>query len=136
MEQYRLSQPSDRSIIPRIESFLRSVPAIEELSPERRFNLIVATMEAVTNAIVHGNKSDREKNVEIWIDTTEDSIRVHVRDWGDGFDPELLPDPRHKENLLREGGRGVFLIRSLVDEVEFVRHQPGIEVVMTMYRSP
>ncbi|GIV54627.1 MAG: hypothetical protein KatS3mg039_1145 [Candidatus Kapaibacterium sp.] len=135
MERYQLIEPSDRAIIPRIESFLRSIPAVEELSPERRFNLIVATMEAVTNAIVHGNKSNPEKNVEIWVDEDNDAITVHVRDYGSGFDPQALPDPRRRENLLREGGRGVFLMRSLVDVLEFVHHDPGIEVVITMHRA-
>ncbi len=134
MEQYHLIEPSNREIIPHIESFLRSIPAVEALNPERRFNLIVATMEAVTNAIVHGNKSDPGKNVELVVEACEDLIRVHVRDFGNGFDPDALPDPRLRDNLLREGGRGVFLMRSLVDEVEFISRKPGVEVIMTMYR--
>jgi serine/threonine-protein kinase RsbW len=134
MEHYELLLPTDRSIVTRVEGFLRSIPAVEELPPQRRFNVIVATMEAVTNAVVHGNRSDTTKQVEIRVEVTDDAIRVRVRDYGSGFDASDLPDPRLKENLLREGGRGVFLMRSLVDDVSFVPSDPGTEVVLTINR--
>lgn len=91
-------------------------------------------MEAVTNAVEHGNQSDPSKTVDLWVEVSDDAIRVHVRDYGGGFDPSDLPDPRMRENLLREGGRGVFLMRALVDHVEFVQRQPGTEVIITLYR--
>ncbi|MCS6999624.1 MAG: ATP-binding protein [Bacteroidota bacterium] len=134
MNRYEFVAHSDRSIIERIEPFLRSIPAVEELKPEKRFNLVVATMEAVTNAIVHGNQSDVSKDVQLWVEVTDDAICVHIRDHGGGFDPDALPDPRLQENILRDGGRGVFLMRALADAVEFIPRDPGMEVVITIYR--
>ncbi len=134
MSTYHFSHPSDRSLVAHVESLLRRVPEIEELDPQRRFNLIVATMEAVTNAVEHGNQSDPGKTVDLWVEVDDDAISVHVRDYGSGFDPRELPDPRTRENLLREGGRGVFLMRALVDHVDFVQRQPGTEAIITLYR--
>lgn len=134
MSIYHFSHLSDRTLVSRVESLLRGIPEIEELDPQRRFNLIVATMEAVTNAVEHGNQADPSKPVDLWVEVSNDAITVHVRDYGSGFDPTELPDPRMRENLLREGGRGVFLMRALVDRVEFVRHQPGTEAILTLYR--
>ncbi|MCX7929160.1 MAG: ATP-binding protein [Chlorobi bacterium] len=134
MEQYEWMLPTERSVVSDIESLLRSVPAVEELSPERRFNAIVAAMEAITNAVIHGNRSDGSKKIKLRVEVHDDEIRIYVRDYGSGFDPDVLPDPRLKENLLREGGRGVFLMRSLVDDVAFVPDEPGTEVILTIKR--
>lgn len=134
MNRYDWMQPSDLGIVEQIEPFLRSIPEVEQLDPERRFNLIIATMEAVSNAIVHGNNNQPTRKVELWVETDERTISVHVRDYGKGFDPDALPDPRLGENLFRDGGRGVFLMRALADNVEFIQHSPGMEVVITLYR--
>ncbi len=134
MSTYHFRYPSDRCLVAQVETLLRRVPEIDQLDTQRRFNLIVATMEAVANAVEHGNQSDPTKNVEIWVEVTDDAIRVHVRDYGNGFEPTTLPDPRTRENILREGGRGVFLMGALVDQVEFVRCKPGTEAIITLYR--
>lgn len=134
MNRYEWVRPNDRGIIEQIEPFLRSIPEVEQLAPERRFNLIVATMEAVNNAIIHGNSNQPPSTVELWVEVDDQTVSVHVRDFGEGFDPDTLPDPRLRENLLRDGGRGVFLMRALADNVKFIRHSPGTEVVITLYR--
>lgn len=133
-QHYELTLPSDRSALQRVEQFLTSIPAIAALGEMQRFNLIVATLEAVTNAIVHG-KSAQSLPVELRVVVDDEAITICVRDYGTGFDPEAVPDPRRAENLLRESGRGVFLMRSLMDEVQFLRQSPGMEVVMRMRRS-
>jgi serine/threonine-protein kinase RsbW len=87
--------------------------------------------ESVTNAIQHGNKLDPGKQVLISFEVVPDQLRVSVRDEGNGFKIEDLPDPLDPENLLKPSGRGIFYIRSFMDEVEFRPHpQGGMEVRM------
>jgi serine/threonine-protein kinase RsbW len=95
----------------------------------------VAVRESVINAIKHGNACDERKRVHVEFTPLEESaprgIAIRVRDEGTGFDPASLPDPLAPENLLKASGRGIFLIRSFMDEVA-VRHAPegGMEVLM------
>ena len=95
----------------------------------------VAVRESVINAIKHGNAGDENKRVHVEFTpleaTTPRGIAIRVRDEGEGFDPDTLPDPLAPENLLKASGRGIFLIRSFMDEVA-VRQAPegGMEVLM------
>jgi len=95
----------------------------------------VAVRESVINAIKHGNSGDERKHVYVEftpIDGERPSgIQIRVRDEGPGFDPEALPDPLAPENMLKASGRGIFLIRSFMDEL-VLRRAPegGMEVVM------
>lgn len=94
----------------------------------------VAVRESVINAIKHGNESDERKRVYVELTPLDDGasgLTVCVRDEGGGFDPSTLPDPLAPENLLKASGRGIFLIRSFVDEL-VLRRAPGggMEVVM------
>src|SRR5579863_4413979 len=80
----------------------------------------IAVRESVINAITHGNRSDASKHVVIEFESDPHRTRtltIRVRDQGQGFDPNALPSPLDPENLLKPGGRGIFLIRSFMDEV-------------------
>lgn len=81
--------------------------------------ILVATLEAVNNAIVHGNKSDTSKFVEIEIAFKENLLQIEITDEGAGFRPEKVPDPTFPENIEAINGRGVFLMSKLADEIEF-----------------
>jgi serine/threonine-protein kinase RsbW len=91
-------------------------------------NLLVALDEAISNAIRHGNQNDPTKLVYVHAEFCDDEARFTVRDEGGGFDCSTLPDPCDPENLFREGGRGVLLIRHIMDEVHFNGY--GNEVTM------
>jgi serine/threonine-protein kinase RsbW len=80
---------------------------------------MMAFHEAVTNAIIHGNKLDPSKVVDIKAWFEEHQLVLQVTDQGEGFNPDALPDPLDENNLLKSGGRGVFLIRQFSDEVSF-----------------
>jgi len=84
-----------------------------------RVNIPLVCDEAITNAIVHGNKRDPEKRVNVQIYVSHNRFRIRVRDQGDGFDVAAVADPREGENVLRASGRGVFLMKSIMDVVEF-----------------
>jgi anti-sigma regulatory factor (Ser/Thr protein kinase) len=94
--------------------------AVELLSPRRlRFNLRTALAEVLANAIVYGNRHDPTKLVRVEISCGREAVRIDVADDGVGFDPSGIPDPTEAANLERESGRGLFVLRHLVDQVEF-----------------
>jgi serine/threonine-protein kinase RsbW len=97
-------------------------------------NLKLALVEAVTNAMEHGNHWDVNKRVEVEAVATPELLEVRVRDQGEGFDFSHLPDPTQEENLLCERGRGIFLMRSIMDQVVFV--PPGNQVILSKRRLP
>jgi len=91
----------------------------------------MSVRESVTNAIQHGNKLDPGKKVDIRFEVAPDHLEITVKDEGNGFQVDKLPNPLDPENLLKPSGRGIFYIRSFMDEVEFIAHsQGGMEVHM------
>jgi serine/threonine-protein kinase RsbW len=84
-----------------------------------RVNIPLVCDEAITNAIVHGNRNDPSKMVNISVYVSRGRFRIRVRDQGDGFDDATVEDPRDGENVMRSGGRGVFLMRNIMDSVEY-----------------
>jgi serine/threonine-protein kinase RsbW len=97
------------------------------------------TREAVINAVKHGNQFDTAKQVHVRFALTEEALSIAVADEGPGLDPETVPDPLAPENILRSSGRGIFLMRAIMDEVHF--HQlnpgtryPGTEIEMIKHR--
>jgi serine/threonine-protein kinase RsbW len=89
----------------------------------------MSVRELVTNAIQHGNKLDQSKSVNIRFEVAPDRLSISVKDQGCGFRADELPNPLNPENLLRPSGRGIFYIRTFMDEVEFRRlSQGGMEV--------
>jgi serine/threonine-protein kinase RsbW len=96
-----------------------------------RFNLRVALSEALANAIVYGNRLDPGKGVRVALRCFGDKLEVHVQDQGPGFDPTGLPDPTAPDHLQRSEGRGLFLIRELVDDLAF--NEEGNGICMTMH---
>lgn len=100
---------------------------------DNAFNkLLVATTEAVNNSIVHGNKRNPNKTVTVTVEVENKTIIVSVKDEGAGLDLSALPNPLSEENILRENGRGVFLMRSLMDDVKFEKTPDGLIVIMHM----
>ncbi len=95
------------------------------------FDIHVGFEEALRNAMIHGNKMDSSKKVAIETEMEGNTVVIRVEDEGEGFDPETLPDPTLNENLLKEGGRGVYLIKHLMDEVKY--ENGGRRVVMKKY---
>ena len=102
------------------------------VSEEAAFGVEMAVREAVTNAMVHGNHEDESKSVEVIFNCHANELEVEVRDQGEGFDPATVPDPTNAENLLKTSGRGIFLMRTFMDQIEWVnRPEGGTMVRMT-----
>ena len=90
----------------------------------------LATQEALNNAIKHGNKMDEKKKVEFVVQVEDDDFRIIIKDQGEGFDLTDVPDPTQPENLLKTSGRGIFYMRSFMDQVEY-NSDGGTTVTMT-----
>lgn len=93
----------------------------------------IALLEAVNNAIIHGNQRNFNKNVTIRLTIADRQIELVVSDEGSGFDPAQLDDPSKPENIFRPTGRGLFFIRQLMDEVEINSSTAGSEIIMRKY---
>ena len=92
----------------------------------------MAVHESVINAIYHGNKNDETKRVFLRFQIHPDRLVIHIRDQGSGFDMRLVADPLANENLLKVSGRGIFLIRTFMDELKVdVRPGNGTELILT-----
>ena len=89
-------------------------------------NVLIAVTEAVNNAIQHGNKETETLSINVSVSDNEKNVCFSVKDEGQGFDFDNLPDPTGPENILKENGRGIFLMRNLADKVEFT--DEGTEV--------
>jgi serine/threonine-protein kinase RsbW len=127
---YEMICRSNQKEISHIEEFLRQISTQLHIDDGMMHRLLVSCTEAVNNAIVHGNKSDPDKKVIIRCVVKKRTLTICVIDEGKGFDPESLQDPRDEKNLLKENGRGVFLMRSLMDKVVFKRLKSGSVVEM------
>ena len=106
------------------------------LDEDERFQLGMAVREAAVNAVLHGNEYDPAKKITVSLENTGSQLVISVADEGKGLDPDTLPDPLAPENLLRGTGRGLFLIRSFMDEVNFRQLHPGTELTLIKHLKP
>lgn len=125
---------TDKHTLLKAEEFLSDFRSEYLVELEDRFmNLLIAYTEAVNNAIIHGNKQNPYKNVYIELEKTTNRLRVTVKDEGEGFAESKIPDPTLSENLLKQSGRGVFLIKKLSDEVRINFESKGTKIDMIFF---
>lgn len=128
-----LTIPSDPDLTAEVDRRIEDLTARIGYDRGTRGDIMIAVNEAIKNAILHGNKCDESKQVVITCNCSSAVFRIHICDFGGGFDPESLPDPRNPDNLLKENGRGILMIRSLMDEVEFDVTENGTSVTLIKY---
>jgi len=126
---HKLEIFSDISNISEVEKLIDTVCEDLKLSEDNYGNILIAVTEAVNNAIIHGNKNNSSKKVKIIVDKITKEVVFSVFDEGGGFDFNVLPDPTAPENLEKPNGRGIFLMKSLADKVEFFEN--GTKVCIT-----
>ncbi len=112
-----------------IEKLIDEFNEIEELNDGLYGKVMLATIEAANNAIVHGNKLDPEKKVKVEIIKRKERIEIYVEDQGNGFDYMRIPDPTAPENIENIHGRGVFLMKQLSDEVNFYKNGTKVQIL-------
>lgn len=119
------------------EQAAAEVAARAGLGEDDSGRIAMAVREATVNAILHGNRHDPSKRVTVSFESAPDALTVTVRDEGEGLDPATLPNPLAPENLLKHSGRGIFLIRTFMDEVHFRTLSHGNEIIMIKFlRGP
>jgi serine/threonine-protein kinase RsbW len=134
-ETIELSIDSKLEFVDLVSSVTKEITSKMGFNEDDASWIELAVHEAVINAIMHGNKSSPEKQVDVRFVTEFEGLTVYVRDHGEGFDPSKLPDPTASDNLLNPSGRGIFYMRTFMDEVEHSIHPDGGSVVRMRKRS-
>jgi serine/threonine-protein kinase RsbW len=129
MNSLKIQIPSIVENIRIVESFIDNVKDKYSIDDDIYGNIMIAVTESVNNAIKHGNNCDKNKNVTLTAVYEDNKVRFIVEDEGPGFDPDKLPDPTAPENLEKLGGRGIFLMQQLSDEVSFTNEGRTSEMV-------
>jgi serine/threonine-protein kinase RsbW len=102
-----------------------------DVPEETRHWILMALREALANAIKHGNQQDLAKHVHLEMDIVDDALVISIRDEGPGFDPGAVEDPLTPQNRLKTSGRGIFYMKTFMDDVRFERHPDGgMEIVL------
>lgn len=131
MEELVLELPTDvQSIEGAVELVMARCAASAHEARRLDLNLRIGLTEALSNAMLYGNAQDPSKNVHLEVRLVGGRLRATVRDHGSGFDPAAVPDPTRPENLTRPCGRGLFLMRQLLDEVFY--NERGNEVTLVL----
>lgn len=119
-----------------VQTVLQHCSSLVGFDDEATHYMSVAVRESVVNAIKHGNRMDESRRVAVDFHLRPQTLEVQVRDQGTGFDPETVPDPLAPENLLKAYGRGIFFMRSFMDEVSYTFPARGGTVVRMVKRVP
>lgn len=127
---YSIEITSDPQNLITVEEFVSFLSAEANLNPDRLAGLLIAVTEATTNAIIHANKKDPEKIVKISASIDENYLTITVKDQGTGFDPEKIPDPTAPENLMKDSGRGLYLMRVYAEELKYNLTPEGTETIL------
>jgi len=112
-----------------IEKLVDEISELCKLSSDIYGKILIATIEAVNNSIVHGNKYDINKTVQVSVQISQSEINIYVKDEGVGFKFNDVPDPTKPENLENVSGRGVFLMRNLADEILFDNNGSHVQLI-------
>jgi len=123
-----------------MESTLESVNKAEAMAEQAashagfdedaRGGISMAVREAMINAVMHGNGYSPEKRVNLTFEQSPDNLVITIRDEGPGLNPDEVPDPLAPENLMKQSGRGIFLMRAFMDDVKFRKLEPGTEITL------
>ena len=122
----------------KIENLRIVEKAIDELSAEYNLNselygnILIAAIEAANNGILHGNKLDENKNINVSFSVTKENLTITVKDQGQGFDYLHIPDPTSPENIEKINGRGVFLMEKLSDKINFFDNGSKVELIFNL----
>ena len=131
MKSIKISIPSLIENIQIIESFIDNAKEDFEINDDLYGNIMISVTECISNAIVHGNQSKASKMVHLELQLEPGLLRCSIEDEGNGFDFNQLPDPTDPENIEKVGGRGIFLMKHLSDEVKF--EEGGKKIVLSFY---
>jgi serine/threonine-protein kinase RsbW len=127
--------PSDISQIQVVEAKAEKIAQQFGYSEDECDSLAIALTEIVANAINHGNNRNKQKKVYVKFIVNRKTFEIHVKDEGDGFNPNEIADPLKPENLLKDSGRGVFIVKALVDDVKYKFLKTGTKVILIKHHK-
>jgi serine/threonine-protein kinase RsbW len=133
MKSIKISIPSLIENIKIIESFIDNARENFEINDDIYGNIMISVTECISNAIIHGNQHDKNKLVHLELFMEDELLRFVISDEGPGFDYNELKDPTEPENIEKTGGRGIFLIKHLSDEVKF--EEEGRKTILSFYMN-
>jgi serine/threonine-protein kinase RsbW len=125
VETIELTLPSRIEVVNEAAAAVARMLSRLGVGEEAAFGIDMAVREAVTNAVLHGNKQDEGKFVNVTLKSSPDGLEISVRDQGTGFNPVAVPDPTAAENILKTSGRGIFFMHNFMDEVDWSIHSEG-----------
>lgn len=131
---YSKEIPSNPEHLPEVEEFVMGIAEIIDLSHEKQNNLALSVAEAASNCIIHGNKFDENKTVNIKVTVNDSTIQISLKDQGTGFNPGNVPDPTAPENILKDSGRGIHIMRTFLDDLQYKFTDNGTEVILVLSR--
>ncbi|MFC1492841.1 ATP-binding protein [candidate division KSB1 bacterium] len=131
-KKYTIVIPSNLDKLADVKHLSEKVAGIAGFNSEQTYNISMAVIEAVSNAIVHGNKSDEKRKTVVDFLIGDDKVTATVRDQGNGFDPAKLANPVDPENIMKISGRGLLILRALTSDVKFNFNKYGTEIIMVM----
>ena len=127
--------PSALSTVETVEAKVAEYAQKAGFDEDTASQLAMVSREAAANAVLHGNKKDPQKHVKARFTLTPESLSIQIADEGGGFNPADVPDPLSAEGLLKPSGRGIFLMRAIMDEVNFRQLSPGTEITLVKHRN-
>ncbi len=122
--------PSSQDYLVNVDDFVESYLERKKVDKSVIADIAICVTEIVINGIIHGNQSNPDKRVKIAIDKEDSKVKVVIHDEGKGFNPEDIANPIAEENLLKEVGRGIFIVKSLMDEVTVVHEKDGTKTTI------
>ncbi len=128
-ENNRISVPSSLDYLKDVDEFVEGKLKKVGLDDSQLADVAISVAEGVTNAILHGNKEDIKKRVRVDLKIKKYEIVIEVGDQGNGFDPDSIGSPIEGENILKKVGRGIFILKSLMDKVDFLFQPEGGTIV-------
>ena len=134
VETTELKLPSRIEAVAEAAAAVAGLMSRSGIDENAAFGIDMAVREAVTNAVLHGNKQDETKLVEVTLTSFSTALEIKVHDQGPGFNPEAVPDPTKDENILKTSGRGIFFMRNFMDEVDWVIRPEGGTTVRMVKR--
>ena len=125
--------PTHREAIDIAEHIIANLKEKYNIRNDKYYNILIILTEAINNAICHGNQLDKNKQIHFEVFSNKDNLKIIIIDEGEGFNPNALEDCTKEENLLKESGRGIYIMKSLSDEFSFTPSQNGTKFQMTFY---
>ncbi len=124
--------PSNPELLPELEEFIIHIAELSHLEKEKFNNLVLSFSEAVSNSFLHGNKLDKKKKVKITVKVNDEKMTVMIKDQGKGFSIKDVPDPTKPENILKDSGRGIHIMRSFLNDLKYNFTPTGTETILVI----